>query len=285
MNILRSIKWENIKENLIVLLNRASEITLHPVDQGFEAEVWKLRADGEWYVLKVWNKNGNPDVGYQYRLLDVLQSRRIPVSTPYGWGRDREGNQVMLTTDDGESLFTCTAEDMIEMAKILSLIHGLSVYDLQQVQIPRYDFIHYFFPEVQQHPDIFMLLQSVTQRGQLNQSHLIHGDYHLHNIVQKDNRFTVIDWTNAQWGDARYDFAWTFLLLHLYVSEQDADAFRTTYLTERKVGNLAQFEALACLRWVFLFRHEGVPILPGTKEKVAAFIENNPYLKGKPLVA
>ena len=49
---------------------------------------------------------------------------------------------------------------------------------------PKYEFIDYFF----------------------------HGDFHLGNIVEVDERYMVIDWTNGQLGDSRYDFAWSLTL-------------------------------------------------------------------------
>ncbi|WP_159081774.1 hypothetical protein [Paenibacillus sp. CAA11] len=42
---------------------------------------------------------------------------------------------------------------------------------------------------------------------------------------------------------------------------------------------LESFEALACLRWMMLQRRGGVPLEPGMREKVKAFIGNHSILR------
>ncbi|QTD42987.1 aminoglycoside phosphotransferase family protein [Sporosarcina sp. Te-1] len=285
MNHLRTIKWLETKSKLQVLLQDTSAISWLQVDQGFEAEVAKLQTQGERFVMKVWNQSSKPDVRFQYKLLETLSKLGIPVSSPLGWGTDGEGHQVLLTTDGGQPVLELTKDDMVRMAGILSSIHRLTAEEIGDLQIPSYDFMTYFFPGAQNHADLAFLLTSLTRVAQPNQRHLVHGDFHMHNIVRQDGQFTVIDWTNAQWGDARYDFAWAFLLLSLYVSEEVADTFRSAYITEQTAAELKPFEALACLRWILLFRQGGVPIMSDTKRRVASFIDQNPFLKDSRLLA
>ena len=77
---------------------------------------------------------------------------------------------------------------------------------------------------------------------------LIHLDYHPHNIlVRRDGAKFVIDWTSARVSDARYDLAWTLLLLgnrdvqSLYTSEY----FR---ISGRSANGLDYFRVLAATR-------------------------------------
>ena len=99
--------------------------------------------------------------------------------------------------------------------------------------------------------------------------------------MEKNDRYTVIDWTNGQLGDPRYDFAWSFTLLKIYVSEQSAYVFRSAYLLENDIPQkeLEVFEALACLRWLVLNRSGGVPNDPNTIKRVRALLTNNLFLK------
>ncbi|MCG3089891.1 aminoglycoside phosphotransferase family protein [Sporosarcina cyprini] len=279
MNRLQTINWIDTKVDLNVLLQAATDSSRHLVDQGFEAEVAKFHTKGETFVLKVWNQSSKPGVRFQYHLLDRLKLHGIEVPTPFGWGLDDDENQVLLTSDNGCPVSDLTKDNMVEMARILSRIHRLTKEEIGVLQVPAYHFMDYFFPDVQKHSDLAQLLTTLTQVAQPKQSHLIHGDYHFQNIVQRNGQFTVIDWTNAQWGDARYDVDWAFLLFYVYASEPFADVFQSAYITNETVAELQPFKALACLRWVLLYRNGGVPVLPDTVSKVERFIKLNPFLK------
>ncbi|GKV57243.1 hypothetical protein NCCP2222_31900 [Sporosarcina sp. NCCP-2222] len=279
MNRFQTINWIDTKIDLNVLMQAATDNSRHPVNQGFEAEVAKFHTEGEAFVLKVWNQSSKPDVRFQYHLLDRLKQHGIKVPAPLGWGLDVEENQVLLTSDNGSPVSDLTKDNIVEMARILSSIHRLTKEEIGVLQVPAYHFMDYFFSDIHKHSDLAQLLETLTQVAQPKQSALIHGDYHFQNIVQQDGQFTVIDWTNAQWGDARYDFAWAYLLLYLYVSEELAEAFRSAYLTEKAMSELESFEALACLRWELLHRHDGVPILTNTKKRKAKFLKQNSFLK------
>lgn len=80
---------------------------------------------------------------------------------------------------------------------------------------------------------------------------VIHGDFNLGNILEENGQYTVIDWTNGQLGDPRYDLSWACLLLRIYMSESKSLTFLYKYQEEMPVatGELEIFEALACLRW------------------------------------
>ena len=275
-NLISIVDWVEKNEVLDGLLIKEANLTTHSMDQGFEAKVVKICLDEESFVLKVWNKNSKPDVGYQYHLLTGLFDQGLSVSKPLGWGINPNGDKVLLTTFDGIPVLEVNEKKMAELAKILSRIHQ----DIGNMQHPKYDFIEYFFPEVREHIDIYHALISLVQTIQIEQDNLIHGDFHLRNIVEKNDQYTVIDWTNGQLGDTRYDFAWALTLLKIYVSEQFAYVFRSAYLLDNdiKQKELEVFEALACLRWILLDRGGGVPIGPNTIMRVKNLIVDNPFL-------
>ena len=80
---------------------------------------------------------------------------------------------------------------------------------------------------------------------------LIHQDYHMRNVLQRDEgSLVVLDWTQAEPGDYRADLAWTMLLMSTY----DLPSFREIILEGYeeaagvKVRDIEYFEALAAFR-------------------------------------
>jgi Ser/Thr protein kinase RdoA (MazF antagonist) len=275
-----TIDWVEKTELLDNFLDQQSILTSHPMDQGMEAEVLRISSDTESFVLKIWNKRSKPDIGFQFRLLQLLSERGLSVSTPLGWGKNADGDPILFTTFDGVPVLKSDEKKMTAVANILSSIHQMDGNELEKLDLPKYAFIGYFFPGVNDHPDINSALRSLVQRSEIKQVHLIHGDFHLGNILEKNDQYTVIDWTNGQLGDPRYDFAWSLVLKKIYLSARHADVFRSAYLLEQPIHQeeLEAFEALAYLRWIYLHRKKGVPKGPQTIEKVRSLITQNRFL-------
>ncbi|WP_233710999.1 aminoglycoside phosphotransferase family protein [Lederbergia citrisecunda] len=276
------VNWIEKSEILDDLINHEDTLTLHPMNQGYEAEVIKIDSDNESFVLKVWNKRSKPDIRFQYHLLNVLFERELSVSKPIGWGIDQNSDKVLLTTFDGEPVLKVNNKKMIDFAYILSTLHQINIEDKGTIQLPKYDFVDYFFPELNKHPDIHNAVSSLVHLIHIKQERIIHGDFHLANILEENDRYNVIDWTNGQLGDPRYDFAWSFTLKRIYISERLAQVFRSSYLLNNDIPNedLEVFESLACLRWILLSRSGGTPIGPNTMKRVKSLIGNNPFLQG-----
>ncbi len=275
------VDWVERNEILDDLLNQEDTLITHPMDQGFEAEVMKISSDKESFVLKVWNKSSKPDISFQFHLLNVLSEQGLSVSRPVGWGINPNADKVLLTTFDGMPVLKVNEKKMIDIAKILSRIHQIDVEEIENIDLPKYDFIDYIFPGAKEQPDLYHALVPLVKMTQIKQERMIHGDFHLGNIVEENERYTVIDWTNGQLGDPRYDFAWSLTLKKIYISERYADVFRSAYLLENHIQQeeLEVFEALACLRWILLNRYGGTPKGPHTMERVKSLITSNPFLK------
>ena len=86
---------------------------------------------------------------------------------------------------------------------------------------------------------------------------LVHWDFHHENIlIDERDRAWVIDWTQFQATDVRFDLAWTLVVLASERTPESAQQVRTGYLaargwTEDEVaGELLVFEAAACLKRV-----------------------------------
>jgi len=263
-NPLLDIRWQKKNSALDRLIAPTAAVAVVSMNQGFEAEATRIDAENESFVLKLWNKGSRPDVGYQYRLLSALHGRGVAVSEPIGWGLAPNGDQALLTSYDGESPAKVDAKAISKLAAVLAAIHRIPVEELGGVELPKHELGDYFFPGIDSHPDLSRALRDLVGRIPESEDRIIHGDFHLQNIVERDGRFTIIDWTNGQSGDCRYDVGWALVLLRIYASERLATAFRIAYLRENPIAEeeLRQFEAIACLRWALLFRREGVPRYP-----------------------
>ncbi|WP_139328563.1 aminoglycoside phosphotransferase family protein [Paenibacillus odorifer] len=277
-----NVNWLEHQEIIMHdLLIQEATLTTYPMDDGFEAEVLKISSGQESFVLKTWSKISKPDVQFQYRLLEVLSERGVAVSKPVGWGINPAGDKVLLTSFDGTPILKVNDKIMKKLASILARIHQIDIAELEHIQLPKYDFVDYFFPEVSEHADLKQALISLVKQTPMKQDRIIHGDFHLGNIVEEQEQFTVIDWTNGQLGDPRYDFAWSFILLKIHLSERYARVFRSAYLLENDIEQeeLEVFEAWACLRWILLNRRGSTPKGPNVTKRVKSLIGSNRFLK------
>lgn len=281
MERLKEIVWTEKTNFIDELLEQ--ELTISSIPAGLEAEILHCSSKGHSAVLKIWNKASEPDVAYLYRLLAALQHSGISVSRPYGWGHTASNHQVLLTSYDGSRISEATSSSVQNVAHLLLKLHQLSLHDLDPALHKTYDFIDYFHPGLEEHPDIQTELIELASSSNMNQNMLIHGDFHLGNIVENEGRYTIIDWTNAQLGDIRYDFAWSSLLIHLYYGEELAAVFRDTYMAncEFDKEDILKFEAIACYRWLLLYRTADVPVSGKTIELIKAILTNNKYLNSE----
>ncbi|RIX48633.1 aminoglycoside phosphotransferase family protein [Paenibacillus nanensis] len=276
---LTDIEWKAKNEWLDKLLEQP-QLMKQEIEQGFEAEVIRFSAEQDSFVLKLWNKSSRPNVEFQYRLLQALHEQGVSVSRPIGWGMNADGERALLTTYDGDPLLKVNKEKVKQMASVLSGIHRVSARELGSIGLPCCEFTNYFFPGVGDMTKLSSVLSGLLRQFPVKQEHLIHGDFHLRNLVEQKNRITVIDWTNGQLGDARYDLAWALVLLKLYVSKRHADWLRAFYLKERPMApeELEAYEAIAMLRWILLARRGGAPSAPVFLERMNVMLAGNGHL-------
>lgn len=275
--VLENIYWAEKNERLMALLNESGLLVKRTMDQGAEAEVIRLDSGMESFVLKVWNKGSQPDIKFQYRLLNALSDQGLPVSNALGYGETSAGEPAMLTRYDGTAAEKADKKKIARFAGILSDLHRTKIKNLT---LPIYNFPDYFLPGAESQPDIFPALESLLSMIDLRQDTLIHGDFHWMNILEDGDRLTVIDWTNCQLGDPRYDLAWSLILLKIYISPGAADTFLSTYLRENDIVESEReiFETIALLRWLLLHKYGEVPVLPNTIQRVKKLIRANCHL-------
>ena len=83
---------------------------------------------------------------------------------------------------------------------------------------------------------------------------IIHGDFHAENLLLRDDgKLYVIDWTNVDVSDFRYDLAWSLLLLRTQGQEKLASVMLEEYerLLGHSIEDLEFFEVIACCRRLF----------------------------------
>jgi aminoglycoside phosphotransferase (APT) family kinase protein len=87
---------------------------------------------------------------------------------------------------------------------------------------------------------------------------LVHWDFHPENVLlDMHDQLWVIDWTQFQLTDVRFDLAWTLIVLASERNGQVAQLIRATYLAQRGWDDAAVeeemrfFEAAACTKRLF----------------------------------
>lgn len=83
---------------------------------------------------------------------------------------------------------------------------------------------------------------------------LIHWDFHPANVLfAPPDRYTVIDWTQAQISDPRFDLAWTLVVVGSQASWDVAARIQAEYAAQGGItgADLDFFVAAACLKRLF----------------------------------
>ncbi|MFC2037246.1 phosphotransferase family protein [Chloroflexota bacterium] len=106
-------------------------------------------------------------------------------------------------------------------------------------------------------PGFLPIVEWLEQRRDLvpcNRPAVIHWDYHPGNILLGDDgSAVVVDWTQVDLSDARFDPAWTLVLVSTYEGEVWHKRILHEYerLAGAKVEQLAFFEVFACLKRLY----------------------------------
>lgn len=282
MHQLQTTRWIRSTDRLEQLLEQPEAVQCTPMNSGLEGEVTKLTCADDHFVWKVWNKTSKPDINRQFLLLQALKEHGVSVSEPIGIGIDPDGNAVLLTSYDGDPPQKPDKLMLSNLAERLVELHRMPVDGISADVLPTYDFIDYFFPHITNHPDLHERVTSLVERVSYRHDRLIHGDYNLGNVVFSSENCTIIDWTNGQRGDWRYDFAWSAALMRIYASDRLEAIFRSAYLVSHPMLPEEQqaFEAIAVLRWLLLNRLVKLNNKPQTNRIVRHIIANNPDLAG-----
>lgn len=80
-----------------------------------------------------------------------------------------------------------------------------------------------------------------------------HNDYHPHNVLVRNGKAFVIDWSSVAVEDFRMDVAWTLLLTSTYGNLEFRDVILSEYerIAGVKIKNIEYFDVLASLKRLF----------------------------------
>ena len=186
----------------------------------------------------------------------------------------------MLTSFDGVPISKLNKSKLKKIVHMLVQVHNYHV-NRNMAFIPKYDFVSYFFPRLEQHDDLKNTLVRLLDRVEIRQDRFIHGDYNLGNILELPDKLTVIDWTNGQLGDIRYDIAWSVFLMRVYAGERYGQIYASEFSASIPGFSLEDagiFEAVACLRWMLLSRMSDLSRVSSILKRVNEIIRSNPWL-------
>lgn len=274
------IKWKARSGIFDLLFRQNGSLSVMPLAGGFEADVCRIVIDGSSFVLKQWNKIIQPDVESQYNLLDALFNRGFPVPQPLAWGMDQEGYPALLTSFNGEPIPKVDQPLLAIFAGKLSEIHKIHLADLAAPKLQKPDLVSYFYPRIELHPDLHVLLMQLVESSNMKQDRLIHGDFNLGNILEEAGKYTIIDWTDGQPGDPRFDIAWSVMSASIYAGPEHASFYRSAFQVETNytTDELELFEAIACIRWLLINRLVDLKEGEDTIARVKGILRDNVYL-------
>ncbi len=268
------VHWEELEDGFQRWLTIHGVVPHHLVD-GREGSVWTLDEAGvPRYVLKNWKSPPLLDANTQFFLLRHLASD-VPVAAPAGWGRDAAGRPVLATAYAGRP--ARASEDIArDVGRLLTAIHAVPMAGLPLDRYPAPLLPYHLGSIIEDYPDLASIARWAMQALPPSDIRLVHGDYHLGNIVVQDRSLAVLDWSEARFGDWRLDLAWAHLLTVIYhgpaagisLLEGYAEAAGSTLENE----TLAPYEVLAGVRWILLARTAPVPIPAGWNATAQSFV-------------
>lgn len=248
-----------------------------------EATIWVLPTGAApVYVIKRWTPGRWVDARANYRLLHSLGSLGLPAVAPVGWGYDGEDGQLLAMQYAGHPVDRASQVDIEAFGRTLGSIHAAPL-DQLDLAPPADSSVFFdrlrerFFDGVEAFEDLTALLHQARRQLPSLETVLIHGDYHLGNVARGAAGLSVLDWSEAQLGDWRYDLAWAELLTLIYTGPRAQDIFMEAYVSASGRSlrqGLRPYEIVAAIRWLLLSRTAPFPVPVAWQQTVEAFLQS-----------
>lgn len=277
------IQWVERTAEFQRWLARNSSVAPVPLNKSREATIWTLASGASpAYVIKRWESSRGIDARANYRLLRSLGSLGLPAVRTAGWGFDAEDGQALAMEYGGEPVDRASPSDVEAFGRTLALIHAAPLHSLD-LGAPADSSVFFeclldrFFQGVSAFADLAGLLQDTRPQLPPLQTVLLHGDYHLGNVARGSEGLSVLDWSDAQLGDWRYDLAWAQLLTQIYTGSQARDTFMPSYAAasgRNLTGGTRPYEIIAATRWLLLSRTAPFPVPPEWQRTAEAFLRD-----------
>lgn len=184
--------------------------------RGGEADIYAV---GEDRVLRVSRKACAPAVlAAEQALYRMLESQNLPIPKVYERGEVAGMQAEIQERIPGGSLLDhwlahplCVKEQLPQFARLHARICSLRVDDGLLPSLE--DKIAYLRTQpLQVEPEVFAFAMRRAQALPSGDA-LCHGDFHPGNILQKGEKFYIIDWSGAYRGNPVSDIAHTLLLM------------------------------------------------------------------------
>lgn len=259
---------------------RAVSVTgLTRISDGWESDVYALDApqwaEGEYILRLYYGANSGAKTVHEYRAIDLLARAGYSVPqvalaepSPQPVGR----SFLIMQRIDGMSLGKIMSKgdaevQSRELARFCALLAKLHTLEWKHLagaehvptltiaeQLAFWNSLGALAPSESLTRAITWLQTNSTQVTP-QPAGLVHWDFHHENIlIDRVDRAWVIDWTQFQATDIRFDLAWTLVLLSSERNPALAQAVRAGYLSQRGwdeatvAEGLRFFEAAACAK-------------------------------------
>lgn len=262
---------EDIIARLSSLYTGEKIADVETLTDGWETEIlgYQLVESGRRHVVRIFNADGIEKASQEFAALQKLHALGYPVpmvhhfdeAPPPFFTMDRIAGttlgDVMLAADPerAHELGTRFCQVMVDL-------HALKWEDYFDYPFQSHDpfaFIDNKIIEYQTAIDRFNMTDEFrplmdwvrANRVPCMKLSIAHNDLHPWNVLlTPDDRLFVIDWTNIEIADPRYDLAWTLLLSTAYLNQAISDQFLAGYrrLSGNFVRHMEYFRVLAVLR-------------------------------------
>ncbi len=261
------------------------EVTLNWVNRtGWESEIYaytltfgpEAQRLSVQRVLRLMTGGGLDGACGEYQALSLLHTAGYPVPEVYAVGKATDGLGrpfIIMQRIEGGSFAARfprnPEEDRAALTTFIALFRRLhtlnwrpAVEDPGRFAPPNQPYHHFdrslakYASYLSQPPlsdflPVVRWLEKQRRRAPCEASVPVHQDFHPDNILEDENgKLYVIDWTNFEISDYRFDLAWTLTLAYAYGGSQKRTPLLAEYERQMRdrVPELAVFEVHAILR-------------------------------------
>lgn len=181
------------------------------IGQGSNGKVYRLNGDT---IIKVYmNKDALPDIQRERQLARTAFVLGIPTAIPYNVVKVGDTYGSVFELLNATSYVKLILNDRTNIDKYIELsidllkkIHGTVVKpedmpDLKEVALGWVDYLKDYLPQ-DKHEKLTTLFNSVP-----DSMHMIHGDFHMKNIMMQNNETLLIDMDTLSHGHPIFEFA------------------------------------------------------------------------------
>ena len=184
------------------------------IGQGANGKVYRIDRDT---IVKVYlNPDSLPDIKRERELARTAFVLGIPTAIPYDVVRVGDGYGSVFELLNAKSFAQIITEDPAKLDEIIEMsvdlmkkIHGTLVRkgdmpDMKEVVLGWAEFLKNYLPE-EQYNKLHSLVEAVPE-----DHHMMHGDYHLKNVMLQDGEVLLIDMDTLCVGHPVFELASVF---------------------------------------------------------------------------